>query len=163
MKISQLKREIERKKRVREILNGLKQEYESLKKDPNVMEYLRLHYIFEKNGDVLYKDDNRILDELVRNNNFDVEDKLYFCFGKDFLAHANKMGQFYLVKGDFYKYGISVAYYKNIYDEKDEYIIPLDETKDFENHHNVIFRKTNDPENEYYYLRKENILQLLKK
>ena len=154
MKAEEIKTIIENNKQKRDKLLEIKAELLELFKDENVKRYIELSEKYNQNIYFENKTDEQIFNEVIYTSSID-DKELYFCFGKNYIGRFNKMGNFYIVGGENTKFGIPVALYRNIYNMKDEVIIPIDKCEQFEREHKILYKRTLNPDSEYLDLKKE--------
>lgn len=162
MEIETFDRIISERKEIRDNLYRVKEELENLSKNDVVKRYIELKEYYSKYEFLYSLSDERIFNELLYTSSID-NLKVYFCFGKDYIARCTKIGKYYIPNSPNCGYGVPAAVYKNLFNMYDEVIIPLEDCESFEKDNEVVFSKTNNPTNEYLDLRKDYYKNEMKK
>ena len=136
-------------------------ELNGLIENENVKRFLELlEYDTDENRDLVLMNEEE-LEEYARRKLID-EDKAYFCVGKGFNGFQKKDGSYMILAHSFDDYKL-LSHYISLDDKSDEIIIPKDEADIFEKNHNIVYRQSLDPFDEYNDLSKKYKEKLLKK
>lgn len=149
----------------RDSLDTVEEEIKSLEEEEIIKRYKRIIKYYENNKYLRNKNDNELLD-LVIDEDKDTLDDIWFCCGADYWGHSKMNGGYYIERVTSVPLVrlslIRLARYRNFKNTHDEVIIPAEQAKAFESDKNVIYANTCFPDIEYYDLRRQMYLDLIK-
>ena len=159
MKKSLIRKAYQDKLFKRDSLGMCLEEINDLLQDDNVKRYASLVEYYKDNSHLIGLSDEEVLDEVIEGSQ--VDEKKYFCMGKYFLGLPRLNGTYYLATGCVYRTASIVSFYKNLYNESDQVIIPTKNAAEFEDANDVVFAQTDDPDLEYKTVRRKVFLELI--
>ena len=157
MEIEKIKQEYNTKLSIKASLPICEAELRTLEENEEVQRYLRLRKYYEENKNLAHRSDDLIFDSVINQDDETITDDVYFSYGKDFIGRCNRMGEYTIDYSTrpFHLYSIRLAKYRNLANPKDEVILPLEQTAEFEQTHNIRFPETENPAQEYIDIRRE--------
>ena len=167
MSISKINEDYNLQLSIRDSLSTLKAELSILEDNELIQRYLELKKYYEQNKDLEQKDDNTILDEVTKNDT-SLEVESYFCYGNNFTGVLTKTGRYHINVLNYssfvspYYVQIPVSKYRSFKDPNDIKIVPFDRVSLFEAANPIIYHQTDNPEEEYYELRRKFYLEEIK-
>lgn len=166
MDINPITEEYNTRLSIRDSLPIAKSELEELEEYEEVQRYIRLKHYLDEYSSLENQSDQEILDAILSQvPDLELEDDIYFCFGKNFNGFLKMIGGYYIaekVSPIRLNPGIKVAKYKSLSRIQEEIIIPTDETGTFEQEHQIYNHQTKDPNAEYLELRRKLFMQKMK-
>ncbi len=160
MNIEEISLEMEKRKIIRDRIIEVKERIKKLEESKLVKDYKELKDYLDEYQE-FDKNDDQILDDLIAGKVLDGDDT-YFCFGRDFYGLPKKIGGYYIVERNPYRKTKRVSRYKSINNESKEVIILSSDTHQFEEENRVIYRKTNNPMEEYKGIRRAKVISQIR-
>ena len=162
MKIDEIKENYDLELSIKSTLDDTSSQINELLEDEKVQRYLGLITFYNKHKDLVGKDNNQILDEVIESTPPVEElENTFFCFGKEFIGHPKKVGGYYICNGNKFLTGTKVALYKRLSGPSLSVIIPTEETEAFEKDRQIIYPETPELDAEFLLVRRNLYKQLM--
>ena len=162
MKIDKIKENYDLELSIKSTLDDTSNQINELLEDEKVQRYLGLITFYNKHKDLLNKNGNQILDEVIESTPPVEElENTFFCFGKEFMGRPKKVGGYYISEGNQFSSATKVALYKRLSGSPISIIIPAEETQDFEKDRQIIYPQTPQLGEEFLLVRRNLYKQLM--